>query len=486
MNIADLSLAEASDQLASGTISSEALTSACLSRIEALPALNTFIHVAATTAMKEARASDTRRANKASLGPLDGIPIGLKDLFVTKDMPTTAGSKILADWQAPYDGTVVKRLREAGAVIVGKNNQDEFAMGSSNEHSAAGPCVNPWHKDRVPGGSSGGSAAAVAAGQVLGSLGTDTGGSIRQPASFCGIYGLRPTYGRVSRSGVVAFASSLDQVGPFGRSAKDIALLMNVIGGFDPLDSTSAQRDHPDPLLTLKNGVKGLRIGLPHEYFSAAIDPEVDQVVRKAVQALQEAGATVQSVSLPHTKHALSTYYILCMAEASSNLARYDGVRYGYRAEETELRKMYARSRFEGFGPEVIRRILLGTYVLCAGYREAYYERAQRVRTLIRRDFESAYEGIDILLSPVSPTVAFERGSKTNDPLAMYTADILTLSVNLAGIPGLSVPVGFSSEGLPIGLQLMGKWFDEARLLQTAQALEDVLQVHQQRPKLVA
>lgn len=480
----DLSLAEASDRLADRALSATELTEACLERLEATRDLGSFLHVDEAAARASARASDARRAAGDALSPLDGIPIALKDALVTSDMPTTAGSRMLEGWRSPYDGAMARRLRSAGAVIVGKTNLDEFAMGSSTERSAFFPCLNPWDRARVPGGSSGGSAAAVASGQVLGSLGTDTGGSIRQPASFCGVYGLKPTYGRVSRSGVVAFASSLDQVGPFGRSARDLALLMNAIAGFDEADSTSADVPVPDYTASLEGGIEGLRVGLPAEYFGPGIDPEVERVVREGVARLEAAGATVEGVSLPHTRLALSTYYVICTAEASSNLARYDGVRYGHRAAERELRRMYARSRFEGFGEEVRRRIILGTYVLSAGYREAYYGRAQRVRTLIRRDFEAAFEAVDVLVSPTAPTVAFSLGAKMDDPLAMYAADILTLAVNLAGIPGLSVPGGFSREGLPIGIQLMGPWLEEGRLLRVASALEASSDAHALRPAL--
>ena len=484
MNLTDLSISAASEQLAKGESTSEQLVQACLDQAETYSSLNAFTHLAPEIALESARASDQRRARKETLGPLDGIPFALKDILITKDMPTSAGSNILKGWRSPYDGTVVQRLRLAGAVLVGKTNQDEFAMGSSNEHSCFGPCQNPWDPSRVPGGSSGGSAVAVAAGMALGSLGTDTGGSIRQPASFCGIYGLKPTYGRVSRSGVVAFASSLDQVGPFGRSALDIAMTMNAIGGFDAHDSTSMNRPNPDYTTHLEQGIEGLRIGLPEQYFETSIEPEVEDTVRKAIRMLEDAGAEIVPVSLPHTKHALSTYYILCMAESSSNLARYDGVRYGHRADNNDLRGMYVQSRFEGFGSEVKRRIILGTYVLSEGYRDAYYERAQRVRTLIRRDFEDAFCNVDLMASPVSPTIAFKKGSKLKDPLAMYAADVFTLSINLAGIPGLSVPVGFSKNKLPIGLQLMGSWFDEPRLLRVARTLEKASHVYEERPTL--
>ncbi|MEO1227424.1 MAG: Asp-tRNA(Asn)/Glu-tRNA(Gln) amidotransferase subunit GatA [Myxococcota bacterium] len=482
MSWADATLARASKALGRDEVQPSVLLETCLERIQSQKDLHAFLHVAADEARSAAEASDRRQREGKRLGPLDGIPVALKDVLVTQDMPTTAASKILEGWRSPYDGAMARRLRDAGAVLVGKTNLDEFAMGSSNEQSARGPTRNPWDPLRVPGGSSGGSAVAVASGQALGSLGTDTGGSIRQPASFCGVYGLKPTYGRVSRAGVVAFASSLDQVGPFGRSAEDLALLMNAISGFDPEDSTSIDRPSPDHLEHLDTDVEGLRVGLPEEYFGEGVMAEVSSCVRDGVAALERAGAVVTPVSLPHTRLALSTYYVLCTAEASSNLARYDGVRYGFRAEASELREMYARSRFEGFGTEVRRRIILGTYVLSAGYREAYYDRAQRVRTLIRRDFEEVFEKVDCLASPVAPTPAFRIGDKVDDPLTMYAADVLTLAVNLAGIPGLSIPVGFSSEGLPIGLQLMGRWFEEPQLLRVAAALERASDAHQRRP----
>lgn len=485
--LADLSLADAARALDAKTVSSVELTEACLSRAEADP-YGAWLHLAADAARRDAAASDARRSSGATLGALDGLPIGLKDLLVTEDMPTTAASKMLEGWQAPYQGEMARRLRAAGAVLLGKTNLDEFAMGSSNEQSAYAPCKNPWDPTRAPGGSSGGSAAALAAGQCLASLGTDTGGSIRQPASFCGVLGLKPTYGRVSRSGVVAFASSLDQVGPFGRSAEDLAMMMDAIAGFDPHDSTSLNHPVPRHGAELSAGVKGLKVGLPTEYFGEGIDADVEAKVREAVAGLEAAGAEIVEVSLPHTRFALSTYYVLCTAEASSNLARYDGVRYGHRADEKELRRMYCRSRFEGLGEEVKRRIILGTYVLSAGYREAYYERAQRVRTLIRRDFEEAFTKVDVLASPTSPFPAFALGEKTDDPLAMYAADICTLATNLAGIPGLSTPVGFSTEGrdapLPIGLQLMGPWLEEPRLLRVAAALEQIGDAARQRPAL--
>lgn len=484
MNAADLSVAEAGQRLRAKDLSSAELLQACLERV-GKSELGTFLFVDEPGARAAAEVSDQRRQKGESLGPLDGIPIGLKDLLVTEGLPTTAASKILKGWRPPYDGAMSRRLKAAGAVIVGKTNMDEFAMGSSSEHSAFEVCRNPWDLTRVPGGSSGGSAAAVAAGQVLASLGTDTGGSIRQPASFCGVYGLKPTYGRVSRSGVIAFASSLDQVGPLGRSARDIGLLMNVISGFDPEDSTSAPEPVPDFSADLDQGVQDLRIGLPAQYFGGddgSVDSDVETTVRSAIGKLEAQGAQTLELELPHSSHALSTYYLLCTAEASSNLARYDGVRYGHRADERELRRMYAKSRFEGFGEEVRRRIILGTFVLSAGYREAYYERAQRVRTLIRQDFAKAFDSVDLLASPVAPTPAFPLGEKLANPLAMYQADILTLAVNLAGVPAISVPAGFSKDGLPVGLQLIAPWFQEERLLHAAAALEQASDAFMARP----
>lgn len=482
-DLADLSLTAAVEALQDG-LTSEALTQACLDRLERTQHLNAFITTDSSGALTAAQASDQRRKNGKTHGPLDGIPIGLKDLLVTQGMKTTAGSKILAPFVPPYQGTMAARLHAAGAVIIGKTNLDEFAMGSSNEHSAFGPTLNPWDPACIPGGSSGGSAVAVAAGQCLGALGTDTGGSIRQPAAMTGVLGLKPTYGRVSRYGVIAFASSLDQVGPFGRSAKDIAHQLQVIAGFDSMDSTSVDRPVPDYHAHLDRGIKDLTIGVPEEYFGEGVHEDVEGAVHAGIQALKDAGATVTPVSLPHTKYALSTYYVICTAEASANLARYDGVRYGQRATEGQLHRMYAKSRHEGFGEEVKRRIVLGTYVLSAGYYDAYYGRAQKVRTLIRQDFEQAFSKVDLLATPTSPVVAFKLGARLDDPLTMYKADVMTLAVNLAGLPALSMPAGFSTEGLPIGMQLIGPWFEEARLLQAAHTFETVTDHHVQRPKL--
>jgi aspartyl-tRNA(Asn)/glutamyl-tRNA(Gln) amidotransferase subunit A len=474
---------EAAKALSEGAVTSVLLTEQCLARIEQSRDLNAFITVDAERARERARAADERRARGQSLSPLDGVPYALKDLLITKDLRTTAASKILENYIPPYEGTMAKRLSEAGAVLLGKTNLDEFAMGSSNEFSKMGPVRNPWDPERVPGGSSGGSAASVADSQCFFSLGTDTGGSIRQPASLCGVLGLKPTYSRVSRFGAIAFASSLDQIGPFGRSAKDIALVLQAIAGFDPRDSTSADVAVPNYLDGIEGGVRGMKLGLPSEYFVEGLNPEVDAAIKKGIEVFRELGAEVVPIHLPHTRYALSTYYIICTAEASSNLARYDGVRYGKREKESELRRMYASTRFHGFGEEVRRRILLGTYVLSAGYYEAYYGKAQKVRTLLLRDFEQAFEKVDLIITPTSPVTAFRLGERLSDPLSMYLSDIFTLAVNLAGIPGMSIPAGFSTEGLPIGMQILGPWFEEARMLRAAQAFETVTDFAQRRPR---
>lgn len=478
----DGTLEAAAAALAAGDIRSVDLTDAALGRMESLRALGAFITVDAGGARAQAATSDLRRREGQSRGRLDGIPIALKDLLVTQGIRTTAGSRILGDWSPPYDGAIARRLAAEGAVIVGKTNLDEFGMGSSNEHSAFGPAHNPWEPSRVPGGSSGGSAVAVASGQVLGSYGTDTGGSIRQPASFCGIYGLKPTYGRVSRQGLIAYASSLDQIGPFARSAQDLATLLQAIAGFDARDATSVDRPVPDYREALTGDVRGVRVGVPDEYFSDGLEPDVEARVREALDVLREAGAEIVPVTLPHTRFALSAYYIIATAEASSNLARYDGVRYGTRAKSESLEEMYARTRWEGFGAEVKRRIVLGTFVLSAGYQDAYYRRAQRVRTLVRRDFEQAFEKVDVLAAPASPFVAFPLGERLEDPLQMYLADVLTVSINLAGVPAASVPCGFSKENLPVGLQLIAPWFEEPRLLGCAHAFERQTAFANKRP----
>jgi len=407
------------------------------------------------------------------LPPLAGVPVAIKDVMVTKGLRTTAGSRILDKFIPPYDCTAVTRLEAAGAIVLGKTNCDEFAMGSSNENSAYGPVRNPHDKTRVPGGSSGGSAAAVAAGMAVAALGSDTGGSIRQPASLCGVVGLMPTYGRVSRYGLIAFASSLDHIGPLTKTVRDAAILLGVMAGHDPMDSTSAQVPVPDYEQELNRPVKGLKIGIAKEYFGEGLDTDVGAAVEAAIADLQKQGVDVVPISLPHTKYAVPTYYVIATAEASANLARYDGVRYGYRsANPRTLSDMYRRSRDEGFGPEVKRRIMLGTYALSAGYYDAYYLKAQRVRTLLARDFEAAFQKVDAIVTPTAPTPAFKLGEKTDDPLAMYLADIYTVTGDLVGVPGISVPCGKTRAGLPIGLQVLGRHFDEATMLRVAQAVE--------------
>ena len=482
-----LSIDEAAALLERRAVSSEDLTRAVLDHIAATdPTLHSFITVTADAALDQARAADARRAS-GERGPLLGVPIGIKDIILTRGVRTTAGSKILGTFVAPYDATVTARLRAAGAVCVGKLNCDEFAMGSSTENSAFGVTRNPWDPERVPGGSSGGSASAVAAGQCLGTLGTDTGGSIRQPAACCGVVGLKPTYGRVSRYGVVAYASSLDQVGPMARTVRGCADLLGVIAGHDPADSTSVVRPVPHYAEHLTGSVRGLRIAVPREYFVEGMQPEVDAAARAALRTFEAAGAQVTEVSLPHTPYAIATYYLVATAEASSNLARYDGVKYGYRSEGAEgLIGMYRTTRAEGFGAEVKRRIMLGTYALSAGYYDAYYLRAQKVRTLIRRDFEAVFRDHDVIVTPTAPTTAFRIGEKTSDPLQMYLSDIFTISVNLAGLPGLSLPCGFDAQGLPIGLQIIGRPFAEEVVLQVAHAYEQATEWHRRIPAACA
>jgi aspartyl-tRNA(Asn)/glutamyl-tRNA(Gln) amidotransferase subunit A len=455
-------------------ISSRELTRAILSRIERHnPEINGYITVLPEAAMREAAARDEELARGALRGPLHGVPVGLKDIFCTKGGRTTCGSRILRDFDPPYDATVAVKIRDAGAVILGKQNMDEFAMGSSTETSWFGPTLNPWATDRIPGGSSGGTAASVAAGLCFAGVGTDTGGSIRQPASLCGVVGMKPTYGRVSRYGMIAFASSLDQGGPIARTVPDAAAVLSVIAGHDRRDSTSVDVPVPDYLSAAGRGVTGMRIGLPREYFADGLDPAVRAAVQKALAALVSRGAVPVELSLPHTGSALATYYVIAPAEASSNLARYDGVRYGYRTDGAKgLIEMMSRTRAEGFGAEVKRRIMIGTYALSAGYYEAYYGKAQKVRTLLRRDFAEAFARVDVILTPTSPTPAFRIGEKVDDPLTMYLSDIYTIPCNLAGIPGISVPCGLSTDGLPIGAQLLGRHFDEEALFAAAAAIE--------------
>jgi aspartyl-tRNA(Asn)/glutamyl-tRNA(Gln) amidotransferase subunit A len=471
--VTELSMLDLSAKLTRRELSSIEATQACLSRIESVDGrVKAFLRLDAKGALAAAEASDARRRANASLGPLDGVPIALKDIFMTEGVETTCGSKILQGFIPPYDATVVELLKGAGLPILGKLNQDEFAMGSSTESSAFFPTHNPWDLTRTPGGSSGGSAAAVAAREVFGALGTDTGGSIRQPAAMTGTVGLKPTYGRVSRYGVIAFASSLDQVGPMTRTVADAAALLQVLAVPDPRDSTSAPVDAPDYRATLEQGIAGMKLGIPKEYFVSGMDPEVEKSVRQAAASLEKMGARVIDVSLPHTRYAVATYYLIAPAEASSNLARYDGVRYGFRAKGAkDLREMYFQTRAEGFGPEVKRRIMLGTYALSAGYYDAYYLKAQKVRTLVRDDFARTFEQVDAILSPTSPITAFKLGEKLDDPLAMYLVDVFTLPCNLAGLPGISIPCGFS-RGLPVGLQILGKHFQEAVILRVARAFE--------------
>ncbi|MBI1739902.1 MAG: Asp-tRNA(Asn)/Glu-tRNA(Gln) amidotransferase subunit GatA [Candidatus Koribacter versatilis] len=436
-------------------------------------AIGAFLTLSKERAAAKAAEIDKLADAGKPLPPLAGVPVAIKDVMVTRGVRTTAGSKILENFLPPYDCTAVARMEAAGAVMLGKLNCDEFAMGSSSENSAYHPVRNPRDKSRVPGGSSGGSAAAVAAGMAVATLGSDTGGSIRQPASFCGVVGLKPTYGRVSRYGLIAFASSLDHIGPFARTVKEAALVLRTIAGRDPMDSTSADVPVPDYVAELEKPVKGLRVGVAKEYFGAGLDPEVRAAVEAAIQKLAELGCAVVPVSLPHTEYAIPTYYIVATAEASSNLARYDGVRYGFRARGARtLSDMYRLSRDGGFGMEVKRRIMLGTYALSAGYYDAYYLKAQKVRTLLTRDFDEAFRKVDVIAAPTCPTPAFRLGEKVNDPLAMYLADIYTVTANLAGIPGISVPCGENHEKLPIGLQLLGRHFDEATMLRVAHAYE--------------
>lgn len=479
-------LAQLSVDLAAGQFSSEELTTAFLQRIERFnPALNAFITVTAESALAQARAADERR-RRGEAGPLTGIPIAHKDIFCTDSVRTSCGSRMLDRFIAPYSATVVEKLAAAGAVMLGKTNMDEFAMGSSNETSFYGPVRNPWDVERVPGGSSGGSAAALAARLTPGATGTDTGGSIRQPAALCGITGLKPTYGRVSRWGMIAYASSLDQGGPMARTAEDCALLLGAMAGFDPRDSTSVDRPVPDYAAGLDHPLAGLKIGLPKEFFGEGLDGEVAKVVEAAIAEYRKLGAELIEISLPNSHLAIPAYYVVAPAECSSNLARFDGVRYGHRCEHPhDLLDLYCRSRGEGFGAEVKRRILVGTFVLSAGYYDAYYLKAQQIRRLISDDFRRAFEQVDMIMGPTSPTVAFKLGEKADDPITMYLSDIYTIAVNLAGLPGLSLPVGFVGQ-LPVGLQLIANYFAEDRLLNAAHRYQQMTDWHQQTPAAFA
>ncbi len=486
MHLFELTIQDAHAKLTAGEISSLELTRAMLERIQAVePKVDAFISVDEEGALKQAAECDKRIA-AGDTTPLTGIPVGIKDLMCTSGMRTTCGSRILDNFVPPYDATVITRLRAAGAVIIGKLNMDEFAMGSSTEHSSIKATRNPWDLDRIPGGSSGGSAAAVSADMCMGALGSDTGGSIRQPASHCSVVGMKPTYGRVSRFGLVAFASSLDQIGPLTKCVFDNAVMMNAIAGYDPADSTSVPKPVPDYTSYLSQGLEGMTVGIPEEYAALeGLDPDVSAAVENAKKVIQDRGAACVDVSLPNTEHVVAVYYVIAPCEASSNLARYDGVRYGFRdAESADLMDMYKHTRTGGFGAEVQRRIIIGTYCLSAGYYDAYYGKASQVRTLIRNDFERAFETCDVILAPVAPTPAFKIGENKEDPLKMYLSDIFTLSANLAGIPGMSVPCGFSKKGLPIGLQLLGKHFDEGSLLKVAYNFEQATDFYKQKPKL--
>ena len=481
----DLTIHQAHELLQSGEMSAVELTSAVFQRIkEVEDRVSAYVTLDEKGAMADAAKADALIADGKGT-PLTGIPLAVKDLLCTQGLPTTCGSKILEGFVPTYDSTVVEKLKNAHAVLIGKTNLDEFGMGSSTEYSGFKPTRNPWDLTRIPGGSSGGSAAAVAADACLGAFGTDTGGSIRQPCSHCGVVGFKPTYGRVSRFGLVAFASSLDQIGPITKNVTDSALLMNVICGHDPRDSTSVPQPVPDYLKALEMDLDGVIAGIPKEYFVEGLDSDVSVAVKEAIHVLEGLGVRCESVSLPHTEYAVATYYVIAPAEASSNLARYDGVKYGFRnTESDDLIAMYENTRSRGFGAEVQRRIIIGTYALSAGYYDAYYGKASQVRTLIMEDFNKAFEQCDVLLGPVAPSPAFPLGEKLNDPLSMYLSDIFTLPASLAGIPGMSVPCGFSSDGLPIGLQILAKHFHEEKILQVAYQLEQATDHHQKRPSL--
>jgi aspartyl-tRNA(Asn)/glutamyl-tRNA(Gln) amidotransferase subunit A len=467
-------------------VSARELAAAYLDEVERRDGdFNCYITVCREGALRDAAAADARLAKGEDVPPLTGVPLALKDIFLTEGVRTTCGSKILSNYIPPYDGHAVERLKSAGMVLLGKLNMDEFAMGSSNEFSAFGAVRNPWNRECTPGGSSGGSAAAVAAGLTPATFGTDTGGSIRQPAAFCGIVGLKPTYGRVSRYGIIAFASSLDQLGPMTRDVRDAALLLKVVAGHDPRDATSLPAEVPDYAAALTGDVRGKTIGIPDEYFVSGIDADVEAAVRQAADVLRKLGANVVPVKLPHTKHAVACYYIVAPAEASANLARYDGVRYGLRSKAAgDIADLFCASRTEGFGPEVALRIVVGTYVLSSGYYDAYYLKAQKVRTLIKRDFLDAFAQCDAILAPVSPTPPFRLGEKTDDPIQMYLNDIFTIPVNLAGLPGLALPCGVAPSGLPIGMQLIGKPLDEATILNIGYAYEQATEWHTKVPLL--
>lgn len=476
MELKGLTISSLQKRLTSGDVKAVDVCRAALARIERLSDLNAFITVTDQAALTQAQQIDLAVERGDQLPPLAGVVLAIKDNMVLRGVRTTAGSRILFNYKPPYTATAVERLQTAGAIIIGKTNLDEFAMGSSTENSAYGPVKNPWDTTRVPGGSSGGSAVTVASGMAMGALGSDTGGSIRQPASLSGVVGLKPTYGRVSRYGLIAFGSSLDQIGPLANCVEDVARILSVIAGHDPNDSTSSNIDVGDYVSAIAGDVRGLRVGVPSEYFGAGLDPEVKDKVKAAIRKLEEQGTEVVDISLPHTQYAVPVYYLIATAEASANLARFDGVRYGFRAEEAStLKEMYSRTRDQGFGTEVKRRIMLGTYALSAGYYDQYYGKAQKVRSLIEQDFRNAFAICDVIATPTAPTPAFKLGEKTDDPLEMYLSDIYTITLNLAGVPGLSMPCGLSAKGLPIGIQLIGNQFDEPRLLRAAHNLEQAL-----------
>jgi aspartyl-tRNA(Asn)/glutamyl-tRNA(Gln) amidotransferase subunit A len=485
MELNQLTIHELQEKLKNGRTSAVEITESVFSRISAVEErVHSYIRLMKDEAMASARKSD-RDLKEGKFKPLTGIPIALKDIVCTKGITTTCGSHILHNFIPPYNATVVEKLRDAGAVFVGKANMDEFAMGSSTETSYFGPTRNPWDLTRIPGGSSGGSAAAVAADECIASIGSDTGGSIRQPAALCGVVGLKPTYGRVSRFGLIAFASSLDQIGPFTKDVEDCAIMMNVLAGYDSRESTSVPADVPDYRQYAGKDIDGWKVGIPKEYFIEGIDPEVSAAIKKAIAVIERSGGKCVDISLPHTEYCLAVYYIIAPAEASSNLARYDGVKYGLRASDPkDLLDMYKKTRMQGFGAEVKRRIMIGTYALSSGYYDAYYKKASQVRALIKQDFAEAFKKCDVILTPTTPTPAFKIGEKTDNPLQMYLSDIFTISTNLAGIPGISVPCGFTSAGLPVGMQFLAGHFEEGKLIQIASVYEKNAEIEKRRPQL--
>jgi aspartyl-tRNA(Asn)/glutamyl-tRNA(Gln) amidotransferase subunit A len=485
MELYQLTIHELQEKIKKGEVSATQITESVFSRIDAVEErVHSYIRLLKDEALAAAKKADDD-IKKDDIKPLTGIPIALKDIVCTKGITTTCGSHILHNFVPPYNATSVEKLTSAGAIFVGKANMDEFAMGSSTETSYFGPTRNPWDLERIPGGSSGGSATAVAADECIASIGSDTGGSIRQPAALCGVVGMKPTYGRVSRFGLIAFASSLDQIGPFTKDVEDCAIMMNVLAGYDPKESTSVNAEVPDYRQFVGRDIKGWKVGIPEEYFIEGIDLEVNDAIKKTIKVIEKCGGQCVDISLPHTQYCVAVYYIIAPAEASSNLARYDGVKYGFRASDVrELLEMYKESRRQGFGAEVKRRIMIGTYALSAGYYDAYYKKASQVRALIKRDFDEAFKKCDVILTPTTPTPAFKIGEKTDNPLQMYLSDVFTISTNLAGIPGISVPCGFTSSGLPIGVQFLASHFEESKLIQVASAYEKNARIEKRRPAL--